>query len=125
MPSLLLLFALGAAFNPILVGLVGAAGGAIGEISGYIAGRSGRGIARNNQWFFRAERWMRRWGTLTIFVFSLVPVLPIDTAGVAAGVLRFPIWKFLVVCFLGKTLLYAAMALFGAWGWEALLRYTG
>ena len=123
MPSLLLLFALGAAFNPILVGLVGAIGGAIGELSGYVAGRSGRGIARNNRWFTRAERWMRRWGTLTVFVFSLVPVLPIDAAGVAAGVLHFPIRKFLVACFLGKSLLYVAMTLFGAWGWEALLRY--
>jgi len=44
-------------------------------------------------------------------------------AGVAAGSLRFPIRKFLLACFLGKTLLYMAMALFGAWGWEALLRY--
>ena len=63
MPGLLLLVALGAAFNPVLVGLVGAVGGAIGELSGYIAGYSGRGIARSNKWFVRAERWMRRWGT--------------------------------------------------------------
>ena len=122
-PSLLLLFALGAAFNPILVGVVGGLGGAIGELSGYIAGRSGRGIARNSGWFTRAEMWMRRWGTLTVFVFALVPILPIDTAGLAAGGLHFPIRKFLLACFLGKTLLYIAMALFGAWGWEALLQY--
>ena len=125
MPSLLLLFALGASFNPILVGLVSSVGGAIGELSGYIAGRSGRGIARENKWFTRADRWMRRWGTLTVFVFSLVPVLPIDTAGLAAGVLHFPVLKFLAACFLGKTILYIGMALFGAWGWEALMRLTG
>ena len=125
MPSLLLLFALGAAFNPILVGVVGGTGGAIGELSGYMAGRSGRVVSRNDKWFIRAEGWMSRWGTLTVFVFSLVPVLPFDVAGVAAGVVYFPIRKFLVACFLGKTLLYIAMALFGAWGWEALLRYMG
>jgi len=123
MPSLLLLFALGAAFNPVLIGVVGGAGGTIGELSGYMAGRSGRVVSRNDKWFIRAERWMSRWGTLTIFIFSLVPLLPFDAAGVTAGVLRFPIRKFLVACFLGKTLLYVAMALFGAWGWEALLRY--
>ena len=122
-PGLLLLFALGAALNPSLVGLVSGAGGTIGELSGDMAGRSGREIARNNKWFTRAERWMRRRGTLTVFVFALVPVFPIDAAGVAAGVLYFPIRKFLVACFLGKTLLYIAMALFGAWGWEAWLRY--
>ena len=125
MPGLLLLVALGAAFNPVLVGLVGAVGGAIGELSGYIAGYSGRGIARSNKWFVRAERWMRRWGTLTIFVFSLVPLLPFDAAGMVAGVLRFPIWKFLLACFLGKALLYIVMALSGAWGWDTLLRYFG
>lgn len=124
-PGLLLLFALGAALNPILVGLVSGAGGTIGELSGYMAGRSGRGITRNNKWFIRAERWTSRWGTLTVFVFSLVPVLPFDAAGVAAGVVHFPISKFLVACFFGKTLLYIAMALFGAWGWESLLRYMG
>ena len=122
-PSLLLLFALGAAFNPILVGVVGGVGGAIGELSGYVAGYSGRGIALNSKWFTRAEMWMKRWGTLTVFVFSLLPILPFDAAGVAAGSLRFPIGKFLLACFLGKSLLYIAMALFGAWGWEALLRY--
>ena len=105
MPSLLLLFALGAAFNPILVGVLGGAGGTIGEISGYMAGRSGRVVSRNDKWFTRAERWMSRWGTLTVFVFSLVPVLPFDVAGVAAGVVYFPIRRFLIACFLGKTLL--------------------
>ena len=125
MPSLLLLFALGAALNPILIGLVGGTGGAIGELSGYIAGRSGRGITQNDKWFTRAERWMNRWGTLTVFVFALLPILPFDAAGVASGVVDFPIRKFLVACFLGKTLLYIAMALFGAWGWQALLRFMG
>lgn len=118
MPSLLLLFALGAAFNPILVGIFGAAGGALGELSGYIVGYSGRGIARNNQWFIIADKWMKRWGSVTVFLFSLIPVLPIDIAGVCAGVLHFPIWKFLVACFLGKALLYTAISLFGDWGWN-------
>jgi len=125
MPSILLLFALGAALNPILVGLLSGIGGTIGELTGYIAGSSGRGIAQDNKWFNRAERWMKRWGALTIFVFALVPVLPIDIAGIVAGVLRFPIWKFLVTCFLGKTLEYIAIALLGAWGWGAMLSFIG
>jgi len=125
MPGLLLLVALGAVFNPILVALVGAVGGAIGELSGYILGYSGRGIARSNKWFVRAESWMRKWGAITIFVFALAPFLPLDIAGMAAGVLHFPIWKFLLACFLGKALLYIMMVLAGAWGLEALLLYFG
>jgi len=125
MPVLLLLFALAAAFNPVLVGLVGAVGGAIGELSGYIAGYSGRRIARSNKWFVRAEKWMRRWGTLTIFVFSLVPLLPFDAAGMVAGVLRFPIWKVLLACFLGKALLYVGLGLASNWGWETVQQCFG
>ncbi len=125
MPGFLVLFALGTAFNPILVGLVGATGGTIGEITGYMVGYSGRGIARSNKMYARAEGWMRRWGTMTIFVFSLVPFLPLDIAGMVAGVLRFPIWKFLLVCWVGKVLLYTGLVSAGAWGWEAVLRYIG
>jgi uncharacterized membrane protein YdjX (TVP38/TMEM64 family) len=122
-PGLLLLFALGATFNPVLVGIVGGTGGTIGELSGYIVGYSGRGIAQNNKWFIQAEKWLKKWGMLTIFLFSLIPVLPFDAAALAAGVAHFSIRKFLIACLVGKTLLYIGMALFGAWGWEALLRY--
>jgi len=46
-----------------------------------------------------------------------------DLAGIAAGVLRFPFWKFFLLCWLGRTLLYIGAALAGAWGWEAMLHY--
>jgi uncharacterized membrane protein YdjX (TVP38/TMEM64 family) len=120
-PGLLLLIALGAAFNPVLVGLVGAVGGAVGEITGYVLGHSGRGLTQRNKLFVKAEGWMKRGGFVTIFLFSLLPFLPVDIVGVVAGALRFPIWKFLLACFLGKAILYVVMVQTGGWGWEALL----
>jgi len=120
-PGLLLLIALGAAFNPVLVGLVGAVGGAVGEITGYVLGHSGRGLTQRNKLFVKAEGWMKRGGFVTIFLFSLLPFLPVDIVGVVAGALRFPIWKFLLACFLGKAILYGVMVQTGGWGWEALL----
>ncbi len=114
MPGILIISALGAAFNPILVGLTGAAGGAIGEMTGYMVGYSGRGVLRSNKMYARAEGWMRRWGAMAIFIFSIAPFLPLDVAGMAAGVLRFPIWKFLLACWLGKVLLYIGAASAGA-----------
>lgn len=125
MPSMLLIFSFGAIFNPVLVGLIAAIGGTIGEITGYILGRSGRGLMPSNKMFIRAERWMRKWGTMTIFVFALVPPLPIDIIGILVGSLRFPVWKFLLACFFGKALLYTGMAFVGAWGWESVLKYFG
>jgi uncharacterized membrane protein YdjX (TVP38/TMEM64 family) len=120
-PGLLLLIALGAAFNPVLVGLVGAVGGAVGEITGYVLGHSGRGLTQRNKLFVKAEGWMKRGGFVTIFLFSLLPFLPVDIVGVVAGALRFPIWKFLLACFFGKAILYIVMVQTGGWGWEALL----
>jgi len=109
-------------FGPIAVGLVGGTGAAIGEITGYIAGYSGRGIAERRKMYSRVEGWVRKWGALTIFVFSLVPFV-FDLAGIAAGALRFPFWKFFLICWLGRTLLYVFFALLAAFGLQTLLPY--
>ena len=123
MPGLLLLVGLGIPFNPVLIALAGAAGGAIGEITGYMLGYSGRVAIKDNKMYLRLVGWMRKWGVLFIFVFALVPFFPLDLAGLAAGVLRFSLWKFLVFCFLGKAVLYVGLVWAGAWGWEALLHF--
>jgi membrane protein YqaA with SNARE-associated domain len=121
--NILILSALGAILpSATIVGLVGGAGAAIGETTGYLAGYSGHGLVANSQLYSRVEGWMRRWGTVTIFIFSLVPFV-FDLAGIAAGVLRFPFWKFFLLCWLGRTILYIGVAWAGAWGWEAILPY--
>jgi len=121
-PGLLLIFALGAAFNPFLVGLASSAGGTIGELTGYMLGYGGRRIVENRGLYTKAVQWLKKWGALTIFVFAVTP-LPDDIAGITAGALRFPVWKFLLVCFLGKALLSMGIAWAGAWGWETILRF--
>ena len=125
MPGMLLIFALGAAFHPVLVGLAAAVGGTIGEITGYILGYSGRGLMPNSKIYVKAEKWIRKWGTMTIFIFALVPPLPIDIVGIVAGTLRFPLWRFFLACLFGKALLYTGMAFAGALGWEAVPQYFG
>ncbi len=119
-PGIVVLFALGAAFNPLFIGLVSGIGGAIGEMSCYLLGYSGRGVVSNRKLYANVMQWLEKWGVLTIFVFAATP-LPFDVLGIAAGFLRFTFWKFFIACLLGKTLLYIGMALAGAWGWEALI----
>jgi len=108
--------------SAVMVGLASGAGAAIGEITGYMAGYSGRGIAEKSRLYSRVEGWMRKWGVLTIFFFSLAPLV-FDLAGIAAGALRFPFWKFFLLCWSGRTLFYIGVALAGAWGWGAVLPY--
>ncbi|MBA7648554.1 hypothetical protein ES703_56341 [subsurface metagenome] len=110
--------------GPVMVGLAGGAGAAIGEIVGYMAGYSGRGIVKNSKLYKRLEDWVRKWGALAIFIFTLVPLF-FDLVGLAAGVLRFPLWKFVLICWLGRTLLYVVFVVLAAWGWEAVLHYLG
>jgi uncharacterized membrane protein YdjX (TVP38/TMEM64 family) len=125
MPGLLILIAIGTVLNPILVGLVGAVGGVIGEITGYTAGYSGRGLLGREKLYARAESWMRKRGFITVFIFALIPFLPVDIAGLVAGALRFPMWKFFLACFLGKGLLYILVVQTGVWGWGAFLNLLG
>ena len=127
-PGIVVLFALGATpgFNPVLVALAGAAGGTIGEITGFMAGYGGRGMVPSSGRFYAtAEKWMRRWGGWAIFAFAVFPLPILDVAGVVAGVLRYPLWKFLLVAWPGKSIKYIILVLAGIWGWQALLRYFG
>ena len=125
-PGIVVLFALGATLNPVLVALVGATGGVIGEITGFMAGYGGRRmVTSSGRVYTTAENWMRRWGGWTIFVFAVVPLPILDIAGVVAGVLGYPVWKFLLVAWPGKSIKYIVLVLAGAWGWQALLRFLG
>ena len=110
--------------GPIVVGLAGAAGAAIGEIVGYMAGYSGRGIVENSRLYERLANWVRRWGIIAIFIFTLLPLF-FDLVGIAAGILRFPLWKFVLICWLGRTLLYVGVVVAIVLGWEAVLPWFG
>ncbi len=85
-----------------------------------MAGYSGRSIVQRRKIYARLEGWVKKWGALAIFILAIVPFL-FDLAGMAAGALRLPFWKFFLACWLGRTILYIALALAGAWGWEAVL----
>ncbi len=123
--NIIVIATLGAALpSALLVGLIGGAGAAIGEMTGYMAGYSGRTIVQRQKTYVRLERWVKKWGILAIFILSIVPFV-FDLAGIAAGALRLPLWKFWIACWLGRTILYTVIALTGALGWEAILPYLG
>jgi len=109
---------------PVMVGLAGGAGAAIGELTGYMAGYSGRGVVERIKLYNRLVEWLKKWGVWAIFILSLVPFF-FDLAGIAAGALRFPLWKFILACWLGRTLLYVGFVVLAALGWEAVLPHLG
>jgi len=125
-PGILVLFALGTVCNPVLVGLVGAAGGIIGEMTGFMAGYGGREIVQSHgRLYATAEKWMKRRGGWVIFAFAAVPLPVLDIAGVVAGALRYPLWKFFLIAWVGKSIKYVVLVLAGAWGWQWVLNLFG
>ncbi len=115
-PGIVVFVPLLSTLNPVLVGVVGAAGSIIGETTGYAAGYSGRDLATRGRNYVRVEGWMKKRGSLIIFLFAALPVLPLDVAGIVAGALRFPLWKFMLVAGTGKVIKYVALMLLAAWG---------
>ncbi len=114
-PSLALVFAMGSALPPLLVGLAAGIGEALGELTGYAAGFGGRAVIEEQKTYERMKDWMERRGGITIFVLSVIPNPLFDLAGIAAGTLRYPLWRFFVFCWAGKTIKTTAVAFAGAW----------
>ena len=115
-PGILVIASLGELYNPFLIGLAGGAGAALGEITGYLAGYSGQSLVENRAFYPRFKRWMKRGGPFIIFIFSAIPNPFFDIVGAGAGILRFPLKRFLIICFIGKVINSTTIALFGDWG---------
>lgn len=98
---------------PFFVGVVGGIGAAIGEMTGYVAGRAGRELLAKNKIYIRVERWVQRWGMMAVFVLSIFPFL-FDIVGIIAGATRMPVWKFFIACILGRMILYISVAYIGS-----------
>jgi len=105
--------------GPILIGLVGGLGAGLGEITGYLAGYGGRVVLAKARYYARVESWMRRYGGLTVFLMSLFPFV-FDVVGLAAGSLRYPFGRFLLYCWLGRTLNYVTWVTLGSLGIASL-----
>jgi len=104
LPGVLFTSAMGAVFNPFWVAIAAGSGAALGELSGYLAGFSGQGIVEKTEWSEKFERWMRKYGPITILVLSFVPNPIFDVAGITAGILKMPLWQFLLFSWIGKVL---------------------
>lgn len=118
--NMTIIFAMGATLPmPWLVGLAGGVGAAIGEMTGYLAGRSGRNLLAKNKVYTRVEGWVKKRGWIAIFFLSAFPFV-FDIVGIIAGALRMPFWKFIIPAWLGRTGSYIVVAYLGSLGLKAL-----
>ncbi|MCE8441995.1 YqaA family protein, partial [Rhodovulum sulfidophilum] len=93
--------------------LVASIGNVLGAVVNYLLGR-GIERFRHRRWFpaseaqlDRAQRWYGRWGVWTLLL-SWAPFG--DAFTVVAGMMRTPVWLFVLLVTLAKTGRYAALA---------------
>lgn len=101
-PGVAVVFAMGGLFNPIGVALAAGTGGAIGELSGYVAGLSGQAVIERMDIYERIAPYIRKYGPWAILVLAAIPNPFFDLAGAAAGVLKMPIGHFFLAAWAGQ-----------------------
>ena len=109
-PALAAVCTASAFLNPLLIGLIAGFAETLGELTGYFLGYSGRAVITQTRLYRRLEAWMRRRGWVLLFLLTVVPNPVFDIAGVAAGALRYSIWRFLGVVLVGKLIKFLTFA---------------
>lgn len=114
-PGVAVVFAMGSIFNPIGVALAAGTGGALGELSGFLAGFSGQAVVERTDIYNRIHPWIEKYGGWAILVLSAIPNPFFDIAGVAAGMAKMNVWRFLLFCWIGQLIKMAMFAYAGAY----------
>jgi uncharacterized membrane protein YdjX (TVP38/TMEM64 family) len=124
-PGLAIVYAMGAIFNPLGVGLAAGTGGAIGELSGYLAGFSGQAVIERMDIYDRIRPWVRKYGGWAILVLSAIPNPFFDVVGIAAGVAKMPLRIFLFFAWVGQIIKMTAVGFAGKYSIEFLSNFIG
>ncbi len=114
-PGVAVVFAMGSIFHPLAVALAAGTGGALGELSGFLAGFSGQAVIERTGVYERVQPWVSRYGGWAILVFAAIPNPFFDIAGIAAGVSKMPLWRFLLFCWIGQIIKMSLFAFAGAY----------
>jgi uncharacterized membrane protein YdjX (TVP38/TMEM64 family) len=122
-PGVAIIFAMGGLLNPLAVGLAAGAGGALGEVTGYLAGYGGQAAVETTQTYKRILPWVQKHGAWMILVLSAIPNPFFDVAGIAAGIAKIPVWKFLLACWVGVTIKMLIFAFAGAYSIDWVARF--
>ncbi len=111
--------------NPLAIGLISASAEALGEMTGYIAGVSGKSLIQRQRLFSRVQGLVQRRGGIILFIGSMVPNPFFDLIGIAAGSVSYPIKKFLIVVFFAKAIKSISIAYACFMGIEWIQGYIG
>jgi membrane protein YqaA with SNARE-associated domain len=140
-PTLAVQFAMGgvlqpwfgpAIIGPLFVGVVAGFAETIGALSIYLTGfGGGTSLARSSEkgrlhrMYLKLTKLMERRGKLTLFLVSAIINPFFYPVSLAAGAVRFGIWKFFAIAWAGKTIKCIGIAYAGYYGLRGLFEMLG
>lgn len=118
-PTFIVIFLLATTLNPLLLGIVGGFGAAIGELIGYGIGRGANKILKRK--YKKQIKWTQKLfqkyhPNLVIFLLAAMPIFPFDIAGIFCGTIKYNSKHFLIYLTLGKIIKYLVLAYTGFYG---------
>ncbi len=126
-PSVFIVFTLGAVLNPVLVGLIAGAGEATGSMGVYLTGLSGARAfhALDHTVMAKFRAWIKSRGALSVFAMSAIfnPLFFPFTA--IAGMMHYGWWRFFLLCLAGKSLKNILVATAGFYGFKLIINLVG
>lgn len=110
--------------NPLLMGILGGIGAALGELTGYYLGTKGRRVIQQGRLYHYLHALAHKRTELAILAFAALPV-PFDFVGLWAGAVRYPLLRFFLFLMLGKIIKVTVVALTISYGFHRLLGPLG
>jgi len=95
-------------FNPWHILIIITIGAVAGEIANYYLGYIGSKYFYHKE-LKKAEKWLYRWGGMSIFVINLIPMFPSDIVDALVGFLRMDFKIFFIGMTAAKILQYALL----------------
>jgi len=121
-PGVAVVFTMGAILKPTYIALVAGAGGALGELSGYLIGFSGQTIVEQTELYNRFKTWVEKDSFISILILAALPNPFFDVAGLVAGISKMPFLRFLLAVWLGVTIKMFIFAWIGSTSLSWLLK---
>jgi len=126
-PSVFIVFTLGAVLNPVLVGLIAGVGEATGSMGVYLTGLSSARAfhALDHTVMAKFRAWIKSRGALSVFAMSAIfnPLFFPFTA--IAGMMHYGWWRFFLLCLAGKSLKNILVAAAGYYGFKLIINLVG
>lgn len=118
-PAIVSVVAGGGVYHPLAVAFLSALGAALGDMSGFLLGYSGKHIIVKEEktWYVMVRKYFKRFGSLAVLLFAFIPNPFFDIIGIVAGAFAYSPYRFFALLFLGRflrdiILAYAGSAFF-------------